>query len=262
MTIEKRLLSLFALLALSIMGVVSPRAVLGQDFSDDFMFHAPKATVSFNIGYGIPGAGSDLFDEVTDMFTLGKSDFRAPLIGGGLSIFLKDRIDLAFEFSYASSSAWSSYATGLPAIDERPIEHDTHFTRVPVTASFKYFLMDRGRQIGNLSWIPTEWAPYIGFGGGGMFYEFGESGEFIDEQHVECETLGCPIFHGDYLSKGWAWVGHAFGGLQWALSPQWIVTVEGRYSLSDADLDRPAYVDYEPIDLSGFQGTVGFGIRF
>ena len=50
MKIEKKPLSLFALLALSVLGVVSPRAALGQDFSGDFMFHAPKATVSFNLG--------------------------------------------------------------------------------------------------------------------------------------------------------------------------------------------------------------------
>jgi len=41
-----------------------------------------------------------------------------------------------------------------------------------------------------------------------------------------------------------------------------VVSAEGRYSIGDADLDRFSYSGYDPIDLSGFQGTVGFGIRF
>ena len=254
MTIEKKPLSLFALLALSAMGVVSPGAVLGQDFSDDFLFHAPKATVSFNLGYGVPGAGSDLFDEVTDIFFLGKDDFRAPVVGGGLSIFLNDRVDLAFEFSFAKSSTWSEYVDWVDDQD-LPIEQETSFTRVPVTVSFRYFLMDRGRSIGNLSWISTKWAPYIGVGGGRMFYEFEQIGDFVD-------FVDYSIFGGSLLSNGWAWVGHVFGGVQWAVSPQWVVTAEGRYSTANADLDRPDYGGYDPIDLSGFQGTVGFGIRF
>ena len=254
MTIGNRTFSLLASVALAGMAALTPKVVLGQSYSDDFLFHAPKVTVTFSLGYAIPTAGSDIFDEVTDMYTLGKSDFHAPSIGGGLSVFVNDRIDLALEFSYARSSSWSEYVDWVDD-DDLPIEQETRLTRVPVTVSLKYFLMDRGRQIGNLSWISTKWAPYIGFGGGRMCYEFEQFGEFID-----FDDFG--IFEDSFVSEGWAWVGHAFGGLQWALSPQWLVTVEGRYSLSSSDLDRPAYKGYEPIDLSGLQGTLGFGIRF
>jgi hypothetical protein len=213
-------------------------------------------TLNLNFGYGIPSAGSDLFDDVIDDFTLGKSDFHAPVIGGGLSLFLNDRMDLAFEFSYAKSSSWSEYACCVD-FDDLPIEQETQFTQVPVTVSFRYFLMDRGREIGNLSWVSTTWAPYVGFGGGRMFYEFQQAGDFIvfDEE-------GWPIVRDRFFSEGWAWVGHVFGGLQWAFSPHLVLTAEGRYSLADAELDRPAYSGLEPIDLSGFQGTMGFGVRF
>jgi len=254
MTIGNRNLSFLALVALGGVAVLSPKAVLGQEFSDEFMFHVPRVTLTFNLGYAVPTAGSDVFDEVTDMLTLDKGDFHAPSIGGGLSIWVKDRIDLTFEFSYAKSSTWSEYVDWVDNSD-LPIEQETRLTQVPVTASFKYFLMDRGRQIGNLSWISTKWAPYIGIGGGGMFYEFEQVGDFVDFEDYS-------VFGASFVSEGWSWVGHAFGGLQWAISPQWIVTVEGRYSHSDADLDRPSYVGYEPIDLSGFQGTLGFGVRF
>lgn len=254
MTIEKRCLSLIALLAMGVMGGMSPRAVLGQDFSDDFMFHEPKVTLSFSFGYGVPSAGSDLFDEVTDVFTLGKSDFHAPRVGGGVALFLNDRVDLAFEFSFGKSSSWSEYVDWVDDQDF-PIEQETAFTQVPVTVSLKYFLMDRGRKIGNLSWISSSWAPYIGVGGGRMYYEFEQTGDFVD-------FVDYSIFWDSLVSSGWAWTGHVFGGVQWAVSPQWIVTAEGRYSLGETDLDRSAFSRYEPIDLSGFQGTIGFGIRF
>jgi hypothetical protein len=229
---------------------------------EDFMFRTPKVTLSFNLGYGIPNAGSDVFDKVINELTLEKGDFRAPVIGGGFSFFLEDRIDLSFEFSYSKSSSYSEYAIGPPAADGLPIEQETQFTRVPLTASVRYFLADRGRKIGNLSWIPNAWAPYIGVGGGRIWYEFAQAGDFVDLEHPECETLGCPITTGSILSEGWSWTGHAFGGVQWALAPQWVVTAEGRYSLASADLERPAFVGLDPIDLSGFQLTLGFGIRF
>ena len=261
MLLRKNLFSVLAGLALCGSTALGPEPLKGQEMMGDFMFEAPHVTLSFNLGYGVPSAGSDLFDEVVREFTLGKGDFHAPVIGGGVSFYMNERIDLGFELSYGKSSAWSEY-TDFVGTDDFPIENETQFTRVPLTASVRYFLMDRGRKVGNLSWIPTTWAPYIGVGGGRMWYEFSQTGEFIDFSAPSCETEGCPIYDDTLLSEGWAWVGHAFGGVQWALAPQWVVMAEGRYSLASADLDRVSFRQYEPIDLSGFQATVGFGVRF
>ena len=211
-------------------------------------------TLQFNLGYGLASAGSDIFTELNEVYTLDKSDFRAPVIGAGFAIFLNDRIDLSFDFSYARSSTWSEYVDWVDEND-LPIEQETKLTQFPITASVRYFLMDRGREVGNLSWIPTTWAPYIGVGGGQMYYEFQQTGDFVD-------FFDYSIFYDTIVSDGWAWVGHVLGGVQWALSPQWVVSAEGRYSLADAPLDRPTYKGYEPIDLSGFKGTIGFGVRF
>lgn len=254
MTKGKSFLPLLAFVALGGVASVTPGALNGQEYLGDFLFHRPRVTLTFNLGYGIPKAGSDIFDDVEEMFTLDKSDFHAPVIGGGVSIFLKDRMDLAMEFSFARSSSWSEYVDWVDDQD-LPIEQETRFTQVPVTLSLRYFLLDRGREIGNLSWIPTTWSPYIGAGGGRIFYKFEQSGDFVD-----FEDYG--IFRYDYVSEGWAWVGHVFGGVQWSLSPTWLVSVEGRYSLAEAELDRSNFSGYEPIDLSGFKGTLGFGIRF
>lgn len=261
MTFRKASFSLVMILAMGGASLFGPTTLLGQDMGEDFMFRTPKVTLSFNLGYGLRSAGSDLFDEVVREFTLDKGDFYAPVVGGGISFFLNERMDLAFEVSYSKSSSWSEY-TDFVGTDDFPIEQETQFAQVPLTASFRYFLTERGRKIGNLSWIPTTWAPYIGVGGGRIWYEFSQAGEFIDFLDPGCETEGCPIYNDTVLSEGWAWVGHAFGGVQWSISPQMVVTAEGRYSLADADLDRASFRGYEPIDLSGFQALLGFGIRF
>jgi len=253
----------FSLVLLGGALLLSPRGADAQEIGDGFLFEQPRATLTFNLGYGVPSAGSDFFDYVTTEFTLDKGDFRSAVFGGGLSFFLNERLDLAFEFSFARSSSWSHYQSLLDwgpdeiegTADDLEIEQQTEFTRMPFTVSARYFLTDRGRSVGSLSWIPASWAPYVGAGGGKMYYEFKQYGDLVD-------YIDYSIYRGEVLSEGWAWVGHVFGGVQWAISPHWIVTAEGRYSLADADLDRPAFSGYEPIDLSGFQGSIGFGIRF
>ena len=261
MRFRKITFPLLTVVALGGASLLVPRALLGQEMGEDFMFQTPKVTLSINLGYGLRSAGSDLFDELISEFTLDKGDFQAPTVGGGVAFFLNERMDLAFEFSYSKSSSWSEY-TEFVGTDDFPIEQETTFSQVPLTASFRYFLSDRGRSIGNLSWIPNTWTPYIGAGGGRIWYEFAQTGEFIDFLDPGCETEGCPIYNDNLLSEGWGWVGHAFGGVQWAISPQMVISAEGRYSLADADLDRAAFRGFEPLDLSGFQATLGFGVRF
>ena len=94
MTIKKRILPLVTALALGGPILFGVQKVSGQDTMGDFMFDTPSVTLSFTLGYGVRSAGSDLFDELVREFTLEKGDFHAPVIGGGLSFFLDDRIDL------------------------------------------------------------------------------------------------------------------------------------------------------------------------
>lgn len=254
MTTRKTRNFLGALIALGFGLLWAPNSLAGQEYQDDFLFHQPKATLSFNLGFNLPTAGSQVFDEAFEVYTLDKGDLYGFLIGGGISVFVNDRVDLGFDFSYASSDTWVEY-TDYVDNNDLPIEHEISFLQVPLTVSAKYFLMDRGRKIGNLSWIPTSWAPYIGAGGGRIFYEYEQVGDFID-------FVDNSVFRSSFLSEGWAWVGHVLGGAQWYLSPEWIISAEGRYSFASADMDRPAYQGYDKIDLSGFNGSIGFGFRF
>jgi hypothetical protein len=232
----------------------------GSIFDRDFMFGKPRATLSFNMGYGVARAGSDIFQEMDTLLTLGRRDFDSPVVGGSLAFYLNDRIDLSFQVGFSRSETWSEYVDWVEDLGdgrEAPIEQKTRFTRVPMTASVLYYPVDRGRQLSRFAWVPTRWSPYVGLGGGRLYYSFQQRGDFLDTTDEEV-----IIFTGDFRSSGYAWTGHALAGAQFALSAQIILSAEGRYSWADAELDRANFRDFQPIDMSGFQLTAGIGIRF
>jgi hypothetical protein len=250
-------------LALGVAMVLIPNGLHAQTtggsiFDRDFMFGKPRATLSFNMGYGVARAGSDIFQEMDTILTLGKRDFDSPVVGGSLALYLNDRIDLSFQVGFSRSETWSEYVEYVEDLGdgrEAPIEQKTRFTRVPMTASILYYPVDRGRQLSRFAWVPTRWSPYVGLGGGRVYYSFQQNGDFLDFEDFS-------IFTGDFRSSGYAWSGHALAGAQFALSAQVILSAEGRYSWADAELDRANFRDFKPIDLSGFQLTAGIGVRF
>ena len=223
-----------------------------------FLFGTPHVTLSLNMGYGIPNTGSDLFQEVDTLLTLGMSDFNGPVVGGSFAVHLNNRLDLAFDVTYLGSSTWSEYRDFVEELDGGqtiPIEQETKFTRVPVTLSLRYRFMDHGREISQFAWVPTKWSPYVGFGAGRVYSKFEQDGDFVD-------FYDYSIFGENLISEDWAWTAHALGGVEYSLSARMVLTAEGRYSWAEADLDRNFYQGYEPLDLSGFQGTFGIGVRF
>jgi len=265
-------------LVLGVVVLLQPQALAAQSsggsvFDRDFMFGKPRATLSFNLGYGVARAGSDLFQELDTLLTLGRSDFDSPVVGGRLSFYLDDKVDLAFEAGFARSERWSEYRDWVEDLGdggERPIEQKTRFTRVPMTASVLYFPLDRGRRISRFAWVPTRWTPYVGLGGGRVYYSFQQSGDFLNADFLDYAGSGLPLeeYDGEFImtgqlgSAGYAWTGHALAGAQFALSAPVVLSAEARYSWADADLDRMSFDGYQPIDLSGFQLTAGIGIRF
>src|SRR5690606_26139376 len=120
--------------------------------------------------------------------------------------------------------------------------------------TLKYFVTDRGRSVSRFAWIPHRFAPYLGVGGGVMRYEFVQEGEFVD-------YVDLAIFDERYSSEGTAWTAHLMGGLQTSLSPRMIFDVQGRYEWGSHDMGLE-WEEYDPIDLSGFQVSVGLAVRF
>lgn len=219
----------------------------------DFLFKEPRVSLAFNWGYGFQRAGSDVYDFVIDELTVKKADFSSFLVGGALGVRVAPRIEVAAELRYGNANTPSEFREWVD-MDDLPIEQNTKLSWMPVTVSVKGYLFERGRRISRFAWVPGTWSPYVGAGGGKVFYNFKQVGDFVDYDTLD-------IFGDSFQSEGDAAIFHVMAGAEYSLNPSFYVIGEGRYSWAEADMSKD-FVDFEPIDLSGFQATVGIAVRF
>jgi len=234
--------------------VVGARVAPAQSGGDGFLFRTPAGSFSIHGGYALASAGSDIFSEATTQLTLDKRDFSSFSFGGDISYAFSPRFDLVFGGDYSSAKRDSEFRDWVDNNDE-PIEQTTDFRRVPLTVSLKYYVTERGRSVSQFAWIPSKYSPYVGVGGGAMWYRFEQQGDFVDFRDLD-------VFFAELQSQGWTPTGHAMAGMDYTLGPRLALTAEGRYSYAKAELNRDAWEGFEKIDLSGFAGTVGFKVRF
>lgn len=221
--------------------------------SRDFLLGRPRASIGVRGNWLFARAGSDIYDFVTEQLTFEKAAFNAPTVGGELGINLTPRIDLVVGFDFAKSATGSEYRK---FIDNRglPIEQNTSLRTFNVMASAKAALTPRGRRISRFAWIPRGVTPYVGAGAGLVNYEFQQYGDFVDYKDSH-------VFSGTFSSKGWAPSAHAFGGADLQVYKRLFMSLEGRYIWGSSPLDQD-FIDFDPIDLSGFRFGAGFHVVF
>ena len=229
-----------------------------QASGEGFLFDAPRWTLSLRGGFDQALAGSDIFDFVTDTLTLSRSDFGGFTFGADLAYSITSRVDIAFGASYVRTRKVSEFREYIGS-DDLPINQTTTFSRLPLTATVKAYLVPRGRSIGSLAWIPTRFAPYIGAGGGSIRYEFLQEGEFVDSEDDGSGNF--DIFWDSFRSSGSTPTAHALVGADFALTPRLGFSTEGRYGWARSDMSDD-FRGFEPIDLSGFSATMGLTVRF
>ena len=239
-----------ALLAAALAGLATP--LRGQSAGNGYLFGAPNARLGIRAGYARATAGSDVFTDATTFLTLEKKDFSGPSIGGDISIAITPSFDLLLSADYAAAVRESEDREYYDN-NQLPIVQTTSFRRAPLMANAVISLRPRGRSIGSLAWIPTKVVPWIGAGGGGMWYRFRQEGDFVDYQ-----TLN--VFTTTLESSGWAPALQALGGVDVTLSPRIGFTADVRGTWARAELSSD-YSGYEKIDLSGVTGTLGFTFR-
>jgi hypothetical protein len=244
--------------------IIAPHAMAaGQDSGPprphpgataDFMFGAPKGSVSLRGSWVFARAGSDLFDFVTDQLTLESGDFNARGIGGELGIVITPRLEVLAGVEMTTTSERPSEYRDFIDTDAQPIAQETKLKTVDLTGSLKFSLRPRGRSISRLAWVPTGVTPYVGAGGGAVRYEFLQRGDFVD-------FVDLSVFTDVFQSKGWAPSAHAFGGVDLQVYRRLFVQLEGRYTWARGTLDRD-FIDFDPIDLAGFRTTAGVSLMF
>ena len=226
---------------------------LAQDAGDGFLFKPPSGTFTIRGGLDRANAGSDIFAFVTDQLTVARSDFRAGTIAFDVAVRLKPRAQLAFSLGVAQSTTPSEFRRWEDN-NNQPIQQTTTFMRAPLTASLKMYLAGPGRAIGHFAWIPSRYAPYVGAGGGVMWYRFRQAGDFIDFSTTK-------VFSDVFDSTGWTPTAQGFVGTDVSLTPRFALTGEIRYQFAKAGLGRD-YAGFSRIDLSGFAATGGVSIRY
>jgi hypothetical protein len=252
MTLKRSTLAALAL-SLGVLALAAPLSA--QSSGNGFLFRKPAATLNLRGGFSHAIGGSDIFSFSKDKFTLGGGDFSGPMVAGDLGIHLSPRLQLVLGSAYTGSQATSQYRDFVEDNEgEDEVQQTTTFVRVPATASLKAYLAPPGREVGKFAWVPSRYAPYVGAGGGGMWYRFRQEGDFINEETFVIRT--------DRLeSQGWTKMAHAFAGVDLSVSPRFAITTEARYDWGEAQLDNLVFEGFEPIDLSGLSATVGIQVR-
>ncbi len=223
-----------------------------QGSGDGFLFHQPSGSFVLRLGVEQPRAGSDIFSFVTNELTLGKSDFRGFDIAGELNATVGPRTTVVFGAGWAGSKRGSEYRHYVDN-NNLPIEQTTSFERVPLTIGLRYYLIPQGQAVGHLAWIPSRYAPYVGAGVGAMWYQFRQSGDFIDMNTMN-------VFSDTYKTSDWALTAHVNAGVDVSLGPRLFATAEGRYTWGRANVG-PDFTGFSKIDLNGFALTLGVGFR-
>jgi hypothetical protein len=240
-----------ALLTVAVASLTAP--VKAQSAGNGYLFGAPNVRFIVRGGYAYASAGSDLFSDATTFLTLEKGDFSGPSIGGELAFRIAPRVELSFNTDYSAAVSESEDREYYDN-NQLPIVQATSFRRAPMTVNAIVSLRPRGRSVGSLAWIPTKVVPWIGAGGGTMWYRFRQEGDFVDYQTLN--VLENRI----YESSGWAPALQALGGVDVTLSPRIGFTADLRGTWARAELSRD-FVGYEKIDLSGVTGALGFTLR-
>ena len=221
----------------------------------DFLFGKPTVSAGVRAHWSRPRAESDLFEFVTDELTLSKSDFRAPGVALEAGFPLASRLDVlaGVEFDRASAASEDRRFVednGLPILQETALQ------QLNLSGSLALALTPRGRSIGQYAWITARAIPYVGAGGGLLWYRFEQAGDFVDSLDP-----GRPIFTAQLVSDGWTVSTHVFGGIDIKLSRRLLLTMEVRYRWADATMGQD-FVGFDPVDLTGVRVSAGVRVMF
>ncbi|HUE84510.1 MAG TPA: hypothetical protein VMO26_00380 [Vicinamibacterales bacterium] len=224
-----------------------------QARSADFLFGRPKRSVGIRGNWLFASAGSDLFDFVTRHLTLEKEHFNSPGFAADVAFALTPRALVEAGVEVNRMARGSEYRDFVDN-DLLPIEQRTSLQTTYVGAGIRYALTPRGDEVSRLAWIPRRVVPFVGAGAGAMFYQFRQSGDFVD-------FVDLSVFRDSFRSQGWAPTAQVFGGVDLQIYRGLYATVQGRYTKAAGELSSD-FIEFDPIDLSGFRLSAGINVLF
>jgi hypothetical protein len=197
----------------------------------------------FYMGIFEPEANSQFWDDYFIDFTGSPSDFQDLVFGTDYLWRTSGNGGLLFGASYYEGKSTLAYQDWVDA-DGQDISHTSSLRLSDLTAAYV------------LRFGASSLRPYLGGGGGLLWWQFREEGYFIDFTDDEL-----PIFFGNYRADGLTWELFALVGLDFRLSHNWSFFFEGRYRWSEDEMGGD-FSGFGTIDLSGGQMVGGLSYNF
>jgi hypothetical protein len=253
-----------------LLGVSSETSAQGQTPSrPDFLFGRPSGSIAFRGTWVIARGGDecpdanplrcrDVYRFVERQLTIDRGDFNTGAFATDVGFALSSRADVVVGFDFSRASIASEYRDFVDN-NRLPIEQTTTLQELNLTGSIRFALTPRGREISRLAWVPGTVVPYVGGGGGMMWYEFKQVGDFVDA--LDVRPTGLAIFSDTFEGQGWTPSAHALAGVDVKLYHRWYLTVDGRYVWAAGDLGQE-FENFDPIDLTGVRFGVGINVLF
>ena len=200
-------------------------------------------SLRFSLGIFSPDGDSQYWDETFDAFTGSASDFEDVVFGVDYLWRTSRQGGLLFGGSYYDGATTQAYLDWVDS-EGGDVNHTTSLALYDLTAAYVWRFGTRGV------------TPYIGGGGGLVWWRLREEGYFIDFADPEL-----PIVYASYRADGTTWEAFALAGLDVPLGRQWSFFFEGRYRWSEAELNQD-FSGFGTLDLSGVQVSGGFSWNF
>ena len=231
-----------AALALSATGSVQAAGGTGSAFN-------------FRMGGFFPSGDSAFWEANEDAFTLDESDFNSFIGGVGYTSSLNNYVEfgLGIDFYYANVRAADRNFVDQ---DGFAIFHDSRLGIIPMTVDLKFLPAGRYAQRGpDRSRFVRRPAFYIGGGVGLDYWTYEEEGDFV--------ASDLSIVYDRLKESDIAFEKHVMAGIEFPVSPQWYISVEGRQSWAE-DTPGGAFQLVNPgeLDLGGTSVFVGGSYRF
>jgi hypothetical protein len=195
------------------------------------------------LGVFSPQGDSEYWNDTFDVFTGSPSSFEDVVFGVDYLWRTSRRSGLLFGTSFYSGATTQAYLDWVDG-DGNDISHTTTLQLTDLTAAYIWRFGAHGAR------------PYIGGGGGLLWWGLREEGYFIDFADPDL-----PVVFASYDAGGTTWELFALAGLDVPLGYRWSFFIEGRYRWSEAELDDD-FSGFGTIDLSGLQLVGGLSWNF
>jgi len=231
---------------------------------------------TFKAGIFIPRAKSDLWQYEFDNMDFTRAKYQNSNFGASYEYFFSREISFVLGidgYNKNKLGIYKNYVKRLGLLDDNlyyyalepgegeSLAHAFNVSITPIQLSVKLTPMGRGRKL----------IPFVGGGVGVYLWSLTRSGDLVDTSiedeyfdiELEENIMGFAVFRdgsqvNNKLSIGY----HAFVGFMYAFANRITLEAEFKYNYAEGKLETGSFQSYAPLDLSGYQISIGINYWF